>query len=81
MGLSLVKRTSRRPLAGMGIFNISALRPLLLDSNGAGGYHLLLCLSDEVPARIVHEFVTEVVQNYAEYGLRKAPTYIPASPK
>ena len=39
-----------------------------------------MCLSDEVPARIVHEFVTEVVQNYAEYGLRKAPDVYPGEP-
>ena len=56
-------------------------RPLLLDADGAGSYQLLVCLSEEVPSKTVHEFVTDFVQNFAEYGLRQAPRVIPAEPE
>lgn len=56
-------------------------RPLLLDANGAGGYHVLVCLSDEVPSQRVHAFVTDFVQNYADYGLEKAPDVYPSEPE
>jgi hypothetical protein len=56
-------------------------RPLLMDADGAGGYQLLVCLSEEVPSKTVYEFVTEVVQNFADYGLRQAPRVIPAEPE
>jgi hypothetical protein len=56
-------------------------RPLLLDANGAGGYHVLVCLSDEVPSQQVHAFVTDFVQNYADYGLAQPPDVIPGEPE
>ena len=56
-------------------------RPLLLDANGAGGYHLLVCLTEPVPSQKVHEFVTEFVQNFADYGLEEAPAVFPGEPE
>jgi hypothetical protein len=56
-------------------------RPLLMDANGVGGYHLLVCLSEPVPAKTLYAFVDELVQNYADYGLRKAPDVYPAEPE
>ena len=55
-------------------------KPLLLDANGAGGYHVLVCLSEEVSSQVVHEFVSEVVNNFAEYGLETAPEVYPSEP-
>ena len=55
--------------------------PLLLDSNGAGGFHVLVCLSEDVPSQTVHAFVTEFVQNFADYGLKKAPDVFPGEPE
>ena len=55
--------------------------PLLLDANGAGGYHLLVCLSHEVPSQRVHAFVTDFVQNFADYGLTQAPEVYPSEPE
>jgi len=55
-------------------------RPLLLDANGVGGYHVLVCLSDEVPSQTVHAFVSEVVNNFAEYSLTQAPEVYPSEP-
>jgi hypothetical protein len=56
-------------------------RPLLLDANGAGGFHLLVCLSEAIPSRRVHEFVTDIVQNLADYGLAQAPEVYPSEPE
>ena len=53
-------------------------RPLMLDANGAGGYHVLVCLSEDVPSQTVHAFVTELVQNFADYGLERAPEVYPS---
>ena len=39
--------------------------PLLLDSNGRGGYHLLVVLSEPVASQRVHAFATQFVQDYA----------------
>ena len=55
-------------------------KPLLLDANGAGGYHVLVCLSEEVSSQVVHEFATDFVQNFAEYGLKTAPEVYPSEP-
>jgi hypothetical protein len=56
-------------------------QPLLMDANGVGGYHLLVCLAGAVPTRVVHDFVHDLVQNYAEYGLRQAPDVYPGEPE
>ena len=55
--------------------------PLLFDANGAGGYHVLVCLSHEIPSRLVHEFATDIVQNYGDYGLAQAPEVYPSEPE
>jgi hypothetical protein len=46
--------------------------PVLVDANGAGGYHLLVCLSRAAPSGAVHGFLTDFVQDFRVYGLRKA---------
>ena len=56
-------------------------KPLLMDANGLGGYHLLVCLAEPVPAVVVHDFVHELVQNYADHGLRLPPDVFPAEPE
>jgi hypothetical protein len=55
--------------------------PLFFDTNDDGGFHLLVCLSDPVPSQLVHGFVTELVQDFEVYGLRKAPDVYPAEPE
>ena len=54
--------------------------PLLLDSNGAGGYHLLVVLAEPVASQRVHAFVTQFVQDYAARGLAQAPEVFPKQP-
>ena len=47
--------------------------PLLLDSNGRGGYHLLVVLSEPVASQRVHAFATQFVQDYAAPGPHPGP--------
>jgi hypothetical protein len=47
--------------------------PLLLDSNGHGGYHLLVVLSEPVASQRVHAFAGQFVQDFATRGLAQAP--------
>jgi hypothetical protein len=50
---------------------------LLTDSNGKGGYHLLILFDESLPAPRVHAFVQSVVADYASHGLRAAPETFP----
>ncbi len=54
--------------------------PLLLDSNGHGGYHLLVVLAEPVSSQRVHAFATNFVQDYAARGLTQAPEVFPKQP-
>ena len=54
--------------------------PLLLDSNGRGGYHLLVVFSEAVASQRVHAFATQFVQDYAARGLIQAPEVFPKQP-
>ncbi len=54
--------------------------PLLLDSNGRGGYHLLVVFSDPVASQRVHAFATQFVEDYADRGLAQAPEVFPKQP-
>ena len=51
--------------------------PLLLDSNGRGGYHLLVILAEPVASQRVHAFATQFVQDFAARGLAQAPRGLP----
>ena len=54
--------------------------PLLLDSNGRGGYHLLVILAEPVASQRVHAFATQFVQDFAARGLSQAPEVFPKQP-
>lgn len=54
--------------------------PLLLDSNGRGGYHLLVVFSEAVASQRVHAFATQFVQDYADRGLIQTPEAFPKQP-
>ena len=51
--------------------------PLLLDSNGAGGFHLLGMFSKPVDSRRVFAFAHQSVEDHAGRGLAKAPEVFP----
>jgi hypothetical protein len=51
--------------------------PLLTDSNGAGGYHLRLLLTEPVPTARVFWFLRDLVKDYAGLGLPEKPETFP----
>lgn len=55
-------------------------QPLLIDSNGNGGYHLLVVFSLPVESRIAYAFARSIVSDYAHWGLRAPPETIPKQP-
>lgn len=51
--------------------------PLLIDSNGAGGYHVLVILDGEYPLADVYDFVDAVRADYDAFGLPRKPEIFP----
>jgi hypothetical protein len=51
--------------------------PLLTDSNGKGGYHLLIPFSAPAPTPRVFAFVRSLVADHAAYGLPQPPEVFP----
>ena len=51
--------------------------PCLIDSNGAGGYHLITLLDGEYPLADVFDFVSELRDDWANYGLPRKPEVFP----
>jgi hypothetical protein len=54
--------------------------PLLLDSNGAGGFHLLVIFSTAVASQGVHAFATQFVQDHTARELAQIPEVFPKQP-
>jgi putative DNA primase/helicase len=59
----------------------SGLNPLLTDSNGRGGYHLLRIFSREVSTPTVFNFLKWLTRNHAQLGLRSPPETFPKQPR
>lgn len=53
--------------------------PLLLDSNGRGGYHLLILFDEPCPLADVHAFVRGLTSDWDRRNLDKAPETFPKS--
>ena len=53
------------------------LDPLLLDSNGAGGYHLLVLFVEPMDSDSVHRFATDLVSDFSRRGLDALPEIFP----
>lgn len=51
--------------------------PLLTDSNGKGGYHILVVLDTPLALARVHDFAHSLVADYATHGLAAAPEVFP----
>lgn len=52
--------------------------PLLMDSNGAGGFHLMVVFSSPMDRRSVNAFGVELVSDFAARGLDAAPEIFPS---
>jgi hypothetical protein len=55
-------------------------RPLLLTSNGRGGYHLLVVITQPVPSEWAFAFVNWVVHDWERLGLASKPETFPKQP-
>jgi hypothetical protein len=51
--------------------------PLLIDSNGVGGYHVWVLLDTEYPLTDTFEFVSELRNDFDEFGLPRKPEVFP----
>jgi hypothetical protein len=56
------------------------LDPLLMDSNGAGGFHLLLVFAEPMSTDSVHDFGRGLVADYERRGLDQRPEIFPDKP-
>jgi hypothetical protein len=52
-------------------------RPLLLDSNGRGGFHLRLLLAEAVPAERLYHLFRRLTRDHMMLGFEKAPEQFP----
>lgn len=55
--------------------------PLLLDSDGQGGYHLIVLFSDPAPTPTVFAFLAAFVCDHERYGFLRPPELFPKQPK
>jgi hypothetical protein len=55
--------------------------PLLLDSNGNGGYHLMVLFAEPAPIADVFAFATDLVSDWEKRNLDFAPETFPKSAK
>ena len=56
------------------------LDPLLMDSNGMGGFHILTLFAEPVSTASVHEFGVRLVADFARLGLDQRPEVFPDKP-
>lgn len=57
------------------------LDPLLMDSNGVGGFHLLVVFAEPMASAGVNAFGKNLVSDYERRGLDHKPEVFPDSPK
>lgn len=55
--------------------------PFLLDSNGKGGFHLWLLLSEDTPMQVAHSFAQNLVRDWEAKNLDFCPETFPKSPR
>jgi hypothetical protein len=65
----------RQRSAGLGF------QPLLLDSNGRGGFHLWLIFDRPIPTQDAYRFGKWLVRDWDRFGLSRPPETFPKSPK
>lgn len=53
--------------------------PLLMDSNGDGGYHLLQFFAEPMHTKTVRTFMKDLVSDYERLGLDETPDLFPGS--
>ena len=56
-------------------------RPLLIDSNGRGGFHLIVLFSEPVASTVVFNFGRWLVSDWEDHRLREIPEVFPKQPQ
>jgi hypothetical protein len=56
------------------------LDPLLMDSNGVGGFHLLIVFAEPMGTASVHKFAANLISDYERRGLDRKPEIFPDKP-
>jgi hypothetical protein len=59
---------------------VGGFKPLLLDSNGSGGFHLLAIFREAVPTVRVFHFLKALVADHARHGMNVPPECFPKQP-
>lgn len=59
---------------------LNGFHPLLLDSNGRGGYHLWVVFSAAIASQRVFAFANQLVRDYKDRGLAQVPEVFPKQP-
>lgn len=54
--------------------------PILMDSNGIGGFHLLVVFSEPMSTQTVHQFGVRLVADFERRGLDQRPEIFPDKP-
>ncbi|MDF1812731.1 MAG: hypothetical protein P1V20_10975 [Verrucomicrobiales bacterium] len=63
------------------VLQLKGYDPLLLDSNGRGGFHLLVLFAEPAPVDAVYEFAQQLVSDWEKQNLDFAPETFPKSAK
>jgi len=71
----------RAALAWHNWLTASGFNPLLLDSNGKGGFHLWLLLRSPVPTPRVYDFLQHLIRDHTQHGMPTAPETFPVQPE
>jgi hypothetical protein len=56
------------------------LDPLLMDSNGIGGFHLMIVFGEPMSTDSVHQFGARLIEDYERRGLSQKPEVFPDKP-
>jgi hypothetical protein len=56
------------------------LDPLLMDSKGIGGFHLLVVFAEPMSTDSVHQFGAQLIADYERRGLERRPEVFPDKP-
>ena len=62
-------------------FQLRGYDPLLLDSNGAGGLHLLVLFAEPAPTENVHALGQDIIADWQGRNLDTVPETFPKSPR
>jgi hypothetical protein len=74
------KANFRAALTWFILANSLGLKPLLLDSNGKGGFHLWILFAGRVPTAKLFALGRWLTRNWRELGLRSEPEWFPRQP-